>query len=117
MIIALRTQFHIERPWGQHPFSSRFQPGEGPSSGLLCDYEPSDGPFSSSSLHYLGPFAPSSGKTNSNHCWSRGTARVSASSPGSGPGQSVQPTLLQLNSQCYYDSDSVFLERLKSKVL
>ena len=23
---------------------SRFQPGEGPSRGLLCDYEPSDGP-------------------------------------------------------------------------
>ena len=21
MIIALRTQFHVERPWGQHPFS------------------------------------------------------------------------------------------------
>ena len=21
MIIALQTQFHVERPWGQHPFS------------------------------------------------------------------------------------------------
>ena len=28
--------------------SSLFQPGEGPSRGLLRDYEPSDGPFSSS---------------------------------------------------------------------
>ena len=41
MIIALRTQFHVERPWGQRPFSivsllclkcesasRRFQPGE-----------------------------------------------------------------------------------------
>ena len=28
--------------------SSHFQPGEGPSRGLLCDYEPSDRPFSSS---------------------------------------------------------------------
>ena len=26
-------------------YSSRFQPGEGPSRGLLCDYEPSDGNF------------------------------------------------------------------------
>ena len=25
--------------------SSRFQPGEGPSRGLLREYEPSDGPF------------------------------------------------------------------------
>ena len=25
--------------------SSRFQPGEGPSRGLLRDYEPSDGPI------------------------------------------------------------------------
>ena len=32
MIIASRTQFHIERPWGQRP----------PSRGLLRDYEPSD---------------------------------------------------------------------------
>ena len=38
MIIASRTQFHVESPWG-----SRFQPGEGPSRGLLRDYEPSDG--------------------------------------------------------------------------
>ena len=30
---------------------SRFQPGEGPSRGLLRDYEPSDAPFSSSSPH------------------------------------------------------------------
>ena len=46
MIIALRTQFHIERPWGQRlkceRGSSRFQPGEGPSKGLLRDYKPSD---------------------------------------------------------------------------
>ena len=25
--------------------AKRFQPGEGPGRGLLCDYEPSDGPF------------------------------------------------------------------------
>ena len=31
--------------------SRRFQLGEGPSRGLLCDYEPSDGPFSSSTRH------------------------------------------------------------------
>ena len=37
MIIASRTQFHVERPG--------FQPGEGPSRGLLCDNEPSDGTF------------------------------------------------------------------------
>ena len=29
--------------------SSRFQPGEGPSRGLLIDYEPSDGTFWSTS--------------------------------------------------------------------
>ena len=29
--------------------SSRFQPGEGPSGGLLRDYEPSDGTFWSTS--------------------------------------------------------------------
>ena len=29
--------------------SSRFQPGEGPSRGLLRDYEPSDGTFWSTS--------------------------------------------------------------------
>ena len=46
MIIASQTQFHVERPWGQRG-SSRFQPGEGPSRGLLRDYEPSDGTFSS----------------------------------------------------------------------
>ena len=45
MIIASRTQFHVERPWGKRLFSivsssclrcesasRRFQPGEGPSS-------------------------------------------------------------------------------------
>ena len=32
--------------------SSRFQPGEGPSRGLLRDYEPSDGPFWSTSPHW-----------------------------------------------------------------
>ena len=31
--------------------SSRFQPGEGPSRGLLRDYEPSDGPFWSTSSY------------------------------------------------------------------
>ena len=37
----------------------RFQPGESPSRGLLRDYEPSDGSFSSSTTEhhtlYLGP--------------------------------------------------------------
>ena len=39
MIIASRTQFHVERPWGKRLFSivSRFQPGEGPRRGLLRD--------------------------------------------------------------------------------
>ena len=31
MTFASRTQFHVERPWGQR----RFQPGEGPSRGLF----------------------------------------------------------------------------------
>ena len=51
MTFVSRTQFHFERPWGQRPFrivvesgSSCFQLGEGPSRGLLCDYESSDGP-------------------------------------------------------------------------
>ena len=34
MTFASRTQFHVERPWGQ-----------GHSRGLLRDYEPSDGTF------------------------------------------------------------------------
>ena len=33
---------------------SRFQPGEGPSRGLLRDYEPSDGTFSSTSDGWCG---------------------------------------------------------------
>ena len=45
MTFASRTQFHIERPWGQR----LFQPGEGPSRGLLRAYKPSDGTFSSTS--------------------------------------------------------------------
>ena len=32
--------------------SSRFQPGEGPSRGLLRDYEPSDGTVSSTSIYH-----------------------------------------------------------------
>ena len=32
--------------------SSCFQPGEGPIRGLLRDYEPSDGTFSSTSKHH-----------------------------------------------------------------
>ena len=32
--------------------SSRFQPGEGPSRGLLRDYEPSDGTFWSTNVHH-----------------------------------------------------------------
>ena len=42
MIIAPWTQFHIYLPWGQmclkcESASRRFQPGEGPSRGLLRD--------------------------------------------------------------------------------
>ena len=35
-----------------------FQPGEGPSRGLLCAYEPSDGTFSST-ISYLDRMVPS----------------------------------------------------------
>ena len=42
MIIASASQFHV------YIF---FQLGEGPSRGLLRDYEPSDGPPFSSSTH------------------------------------------------------------------
>ena len=45
MIVASASQFHVYLPWGQRPFiivslycksaSRRFQPGEGPSRGLL----------------------------------------------------------------------------------
>ena len=51
MIIVSRTQFHVERLWGLNSVLnvkavvSRFQLGEGPSRGLLRDYEPSDGSF------------------------------------------------------------------------
>ena len=38
MIIVSVSKFHVNLPWD-------FQPGEGPSRGLLRDYEPSDGPF------------------------------------------------------------------------
>ena len=44
MTIASRTQFHIKCLKCESG-SSRFQPGEGPSRGLLRDYEPSDGLF------------------------------------------------------------------------
>ena len=37
MIIALRTQFHINSVSNVKAVSSRFQPGEGPSRGLLRD--------------------------------------------------------------------------------
>ena len=39
MMIASRTQFHIERPWGQRPFSIVS------SRSLLRNYKPSDGIF------------------------------------------------------------------------
>ena len=39
--------------------SSRFQPGEGPSRGLLRDYEPSDGTFSSTSEEAVVTWRPS----------------------------------------------------------
>ena len=59
MIIALRTQFHVERPWVQHPFSvlnvkavvAAFNQEKALSRGLLRDYEPSDGPFWSTILN------------------------------------------------------------------
>ena len=43
LCIASASQFHVYLPWGQRPFSivshRRFQPGDGPSRGLLCDCE------------------------------------------------------------------------------
>ena len=58
MTFASVSQFHVYLPWGQCPFSIvsyyclkcasgsiRFQLGEGPSRGLLRDYERSDGPL------------------------------------------------------------------------
>ena len=49
--------------------SSRFQSGEGPSRSLLRDYEPSDGPFLSTSVyctegHKCGIVSQASGSTN-----------------------------------------------------
>ena len=44
MIIALASKFYVYLPWGSSRSSSHFQLGEGPSKGLLRDYEPSDGP-------------------------------------------------------------------------
>ena len=44
MMIALASQFHVYLPWISSRGSSFFQLGEGPSRGLLRDYEPSDGP-------------------------------------------------------------------------
>ena len=49
MIIVSQTQFHVKCEGG----SSRFQLGEGPSRGLLRDYEPLDGLFSSSNIYLL----------------------------------------------------------------
>ena len=54
--LHLSTSFHVYLPWSQCSFSivsqclkckngsSRFQPGEGPSRGLLRGYGPLDGP-------------------------------------------------------------------------
>ena len=58
MISASRTQFHIERPWGQRPFS--IVPGEGPSRGLLRDCTTSPPP----ALHSSTP-----GRTMSTTWW------------------------------------------------
>ena len=79
MIIASRTQFHIERPWGQCLFSivslqcrkcesasRRFQPGEGPSWGLLRDCE-TDGSLYSTSLSRAGLWA-AVGMVRSEYC-------------------------------------------------
>ena len=41
--------------------SSCFQPGEGPSRGLLRAYEPSDGTFSSTSLNTASSWVPGPG--------------------------------------------------------
>ena len=42
-ITSAPKKFHPKvRNHGEGPSSSRFQPGEGPSRGLLRDYEPSD---------------------------------------------------------------------------
>ena len=61
MIIASRIQFHIERPWGQRPFSivSLFNQEKALDRGLLRDYEPSDGAFSSTNHDTAPPIAPS----------------------------------------------------------
>ena len=50
---------------------SRFQPGEGPSRGLLRDYEPSDGTFSStnSHLHHRHPAGRKGPNTDSPEIW------------------------------------------------
>ena len=39
-----QRNYHKGRAASGESGSSRFQPGEGPSRGLLGDYEPSDGP-------------------------------------------------------------------------
>ena len=65
--MALRPNFFLTvymntlyLPWGKHPSqlclkcesaSRRFQPGEGPSIGLLRDYKPLDGTFSSTNAN------------------------------------------------------------------
>ena len=41
------------RHYANQTSSSRFQPGEGPSRGLLCDYKPSEGPSEGPSFQAL----------------------------------------------------------------
>ena len=54
-VIASRTQFHVERPWGQHPFSivslnvnavvAAFNQEKALVGAFSVIYEPSDGTF------------------------------------------------------------------------
>ena len=53
--------------------SSRFQSGEGPSRGLLGDYEPSDGTFWSTTPH---PSQPASRHNNTNNITGQHTSPV-----------------------------------------
>ena len=55
----LRSQILVLSPYSLG--SSHLQPGEGPSRGLLRDYEPSDGTFSSTNHHTLVTTGPGLG--------------------------------------------------------
>ena len=60
MIIVSASQFQVSFYRGVNARLAymclkygHFQPGEGPNRGLLRDYEPSDGTFSSTNAHQL----------------------------------------------------------------